>query len=99
MRAQASPAADRLGGSFRLPGIVLDRLGSFSNRPLRGRWPSFQPSDELEHMLGYGLGCVAASDAGDGSGLTAVRWTFRSSRAEPVENVHDDRASKTFRYA
>lgn len=31
-------------------------------------------------------------------GLAPLRWTFRMSRAEPVENVHDDRASKTLLY-
>ena len=31
-------------------------------------------------------------------GLTPLRWTFLMSRAEPVENVHDDRASKTLLY-
>jgi hypothetical protein len=32
------------------------------------------------------------------TGPDPVWWTFRMSRAKPVENVHDDRASKTLLY-
>ena len=31
-------------------------------------------------------------------GLTPFWWTFLMSRAEPVENVHDDSASETLLY-
>jgi hypothetical protein len=32
------------------------------------------------------------------SGLTPFWWIFPMSRAEPVENVHDDRVSETLIY-